>query len=259
MTTKQGKRRVGSRLIPAVDYLQSQRLRMMMMQELYEATKDVDAYIVASGPSRGAYRTPPKPGGMGGGGGGGGGGAGESMSASRRHSSMANLATYPAINLPNGFDSKGSPTNVTVFAQPYKEDIVLGAKKHNQHSAVVVRCWINHDCVSCHVMAFNSTVVLFLDLNHRWIDCCNNNRHRKDRSGRDGLSRDDPAQDGRRAVKQGGEGGAAGGGGGGGKAEGAEGEALMRSEDHDSRCSRGCCHCYCCPISNTSISRYRYR
>ena len=257
MTTKQGKRRVGSRLIPAVDYLQSQRLRMMMMQELYEATKDVDAYIVASGPSRGAYRTPPKPGGMGGGGGGGG-GAGESMSASRRHSSMANLATYPAINLPNGFDSKGSPTNVTVFAQPYKEDIVLGAKKHNQHSAVVVRCWINHDCVSCHVMAFNSTVA-FLDLIHRWIVCCCNNRHRKDRSGRDGLSRDDPAQDGRRAVKHGGEGGAAGGGGGGGKAEGAEGEALMRSEDHDSRCSRGCCHCYCCPISNTSISRYRYR
>ena len=47
----------------------------------------------------------------------------------RRHSSMANLATYPAVNLPNGFDSKGSPTNVTIFSQPYKEDIVLGVAK----------------------------------------------------------------------------------------------------------------------------------
>jgi hypothetical protein len=65
MTTKQGKRRVGSRLIPAVDYLQSQRLRTMMMADLYEATKGVDCYLVASGPSRGSYHTPPKPGGIG--------------------------------------------------------------------------------------------------------------------------------------------------------------------------------------------------
>ena len=42
---------------------------------------------------------------------------------------MANLATYPAINLPNGFDAKGSPTNITIFAQPYKEDVVLGVAK----------------------------------------------------------------------------------------------------------------------------------
>jgi Asp-tRNA(Asn)/Glu-tRNA(Gln) amidotransferase A subunit family amidase len=154
MTTKQGKRRVGSRLIPAVDYLQSQRLRMMMMQELYEATKDVDAYIVASGPSRGAYRTPPKPGGMGGGGG----GAGESMSASRRHSSMANLATYPAINLPNGFDSKGSPTNVTVFAQPYKEDIVLGAKKHNTAPSL---CVAGSIMIAFHVTSWHSIQRLY--------------------------------------------------------------------------------------------------
>ena len=29
---------------------------------------------------------------------------------------MANLACYPAINLPNGFSETGSPTNMTVFA-----------------------------------------------------------------------------------------------------------------------------------------------
>jgi hypothetical protein len=42
---------------------------------------------------------------------------------------MANLATYPAVNVPNGFDRKGSPTNFTIFAQPYREDIVLGVAK----------------------------------------------------------------------------------------------------------------------------------
>ena len=37
-----------ARLMPAVEYLQQQRLRMMMMMELAEATKDVDVYLVAS-------------------------------------------------------------------------------------------------------------------------------------------------------------------------------------------------------------------
>ncbi|HEX7779939.1 MAG TPA: amidase, partial [Vicinamibacterales bacterium] len=37
-----------ARLVPAVEYLQSQRLRMMMMTELAEATANVDVYIVAS-------------------------------------------------------------------------------------------------------------------------------------------------------------------------------------------------------------------
>ena len=34
--------------VPAVEYLQSQRVRMMMMTELAEATADVDVYLVAS-------------------------------------------------------------------------------------------------------------------------------------------------------------------------------------------------------------------
>ena len=34
---------------------------------------------------------------------------------------MANLACYPAINLPNGFAETGTPTNATIYAQPYRE------------------------------------------------------------------------------------------------------------------------------------------
>src|SRR5215467_4998177 len=37
-----------ARVIPAVEYLQSQRARMMMMQKLAEATAGVDVYLVAS-------------------------------------------------------------------------------------------------------------------------------------------------------------------------------------------------------------------
>ena len=36
------------RLVPAVDYLQAQRMRMMMMMELAKATSHVDVYIAAS-------------------------------------------------------------------------------------------------------------------------------------------------------------------------------------------------------------------
>src|SRR5262249_10629434 len=38
-----------ARLVPAVEYLQSQRARMMMMMKLAEATAGVDVYLVASG------------------------------------------------------------------------------------------------------------------------------------------------------------------------------------------------------------------
>src|SRR6185436_16528582 len=37
-----------NRLMPAVDYIQAQRVRMMMMQKLEEATRHVDVYLVAS-------------------------------------------------------------------------------------------------------------------------------------------------------------------------------------------------------------------
>jgi Asp-tRNA(Asn)/Glu-tRNA(Gln) amidotransferase A subunit family amidase len=38
---------------------------------------------------------------------------------------MANLACYPAINIPNGFAENGQPTNVTFFARPFGESEML--------------------------------------------------------------------------------------------------------------------------------------
>ncbi len=48
MKEARGGQQANGRLVSAPDYLQSQRVRMMMMQQLAEATAHVDVYIVAS-------------------------------------------------------------------------------------------------------------------------------------------------------------------------------------------------------------------
>ena len=45
---------------------------------------------------------------------------------------MANLACYPAVNLPNGFADTGTPTNATIYAQPYRELEVIAVAKAYQ-------------------------------------------------------------------------------------------------------------------------------
>jgi Asp-tRNA(Asn)/Glu-tRNA(Gln) amidotransferase A subunit family amidase len=48
---------------------------------------------------------------------------------------MANLACYPALNLPNGFASNGQPTNVTLFARPFGEEAIIALGKAYQDAA----------------------------------------------------------------------------------------------------------------------------
>jgi Asp-tRNA(Asn)/Glu-tRNA(Gln) amidotransferase A subunit family amidase len=140
MKEARGGGRPNGRLIPAVEYLRSQRVRMMMMMKLAEATANVDVYVVASnnagGGGRGEGRgrgdrtntadtaapstpaEPPRP-----------------QTPAQRHSNMANLACYPAINIPNGFAENGSPTNVTFFARPFGEMELLTLAKAYQDAA----------------------------------------------------------------------------------------------------------------------------
>jgi Asp-tRNA(Asn)/Glu-tRNA(Gln) amidotransferase A subunit family amidase len=121
-----------NRLLPAVDYIQAQRVRMMMMQKLEAATRHVDVYIVASN-SNGAG-APPRPAGA----------AADAprrqfnngpQSPTQRHSSIANLGGYPAMNVPNGFGETGSPTNFVVFAQPFREAEIIALVKAYQDAA----------------------------------------------------------------------------------------------------------------------------
>jgi Asp-tRNA(Asn)/Glu-tRNA(Gln) amidotransferase A subunit family amidase len=124
-----------ARLIPAVEYLQSQRARTMMMMKLAEATADVDVYLVPAN---------------GGGGGGRGRGAaidGEGRGRGRggdpnarrgvtqRHFAMANTACYPAINVVHGFTDAGTPGSFTFYARPFGEAELLAVAKAYQDAS----------------------------------------------------------------------------------------------------------------------------
>jgi Asp-tRNA(Asn)/Glu-tRNA(Gln) amidotransferase A subunit family amidase len=139
-------------LIPAVDYIQSQRARSIMMAKLAEATADVDVYIVpvqnfgggggrggrgAGAPATdGAAAPPVPPPSDGAGSGGGRGGRGNFMrSPVQRHFSMANAAGYPAVNLVNGFLDSGSPAAITFYARPFGEQELLALAKAYQDAA----------------------------------------------------------------------------------------------------------------------------
>ncbi len=160
MENARGGARNSSRLIPAVEYLQAQRMRMMMMTGLAKATEGIDVYVVASAGRRGGGRggrgarggrggAGAEAGGARGGagaeaggargaaarGGRGGRGGGAPQTPARRHSNMANLACYPAINVPNGFSETGTPTNVTFFARPFREFELLALAKAYQDAA----------------------------------------------------------------------------------------------------------------------------
>ena len=45
---------------------------------------------------------------------------------------MANLACYPAINVPNGFAEGGTPTSIVFFDPPYRELALLALAKAYQ-------------------------------------------------------------------------------------------------------------------------------
>jgi Asp-tRNA(Asn)/Glu-tRNA(Gln) amidotransferase A subunit family amidase len=122
-----------ARLVPAVEYLQSQRARMMMMMKLAEATVDLDVYLVASNGSNGGggrgvpptARTDARAGGA------------PPLPATpvARHSNFANLACYPAVNVVPGFTEAGTPLNMTFFARPFGERELLTVAKAYQDAS----------------------------------------------------------------------------------------------------------------------------
>ncbi len=121
-----------SRLVSAVDFLQAQRLRMMMMEALAKATAHVDLYIVASNSiGRGGPGGPPPGAGVPGAAR----GPRRPQGPTQRHFGMANLACYPAVNVPNGFAEGGTPTSIVFYAQPYRERELLALAKAYQDKA----------------------------------------------------------------------------------------------------------------------------
>lgn len=147
MKEARGGGRPNGRLVSAPDYLQAQRVRMMMMQKLFEATSHVDVYLVgsnntgmggapgAAGAAGAAGPTGPTGGGARGGPGAGGGQPNRPPTPTQRHFNMANIAGYPAINLPNGFADTGTPTNAVIYAQPLRELEIIALAKAYQDAA----------------------------------------------------------------------------------------------------------------------------
>lgn len=120
-SSSRGERFRAARMIPAVDYLQSQRLRSMMMQQLAACTADVDVYLAPS--TNGNPRTPE--------------GAPPPVTTppanfTQKHSQMANLACYPGLALPNGFASTGAPTSINFMGRPYGEGLLMALAKAYQ-------------------------------------------------------------------------------------------------------------------------------
>jgi Asp-tRNA(Asn)/Glu-tRNA(Gln) amidotransferase A subunit family amidase len=138
-----------ARLMNVVDFLQSQRIRMMMMTNLAKATAGVDVYFsAAQGGQRGggggrggaaaddaAGRGAPPAGGRSGGGAGGPGGGGPGNTGN------TNSAGYPGVNVVVSFNEPaenaplGSPQSIVLYGPPFKETEILFVAKSFQDVA----------------------------------------------------------------------------------------------------------------------------
>jgi Asp-tRNA(Asn)/Glu-tRNA(Gln) amidotransferase A subunit family amidase len=122
-----------SRMIPAVEYLQAQRLRAVMMQRLAETVAPFDVYVAPyqeivgrPEPAGGARETRPEPREP---------GPSRPQGPTSIHFRVANLAGYPAVSVPNGFNAKGTPTSMVFMGKPYAEAEVLALAKAYQEAS----------------------------------------------------------------------------------------------------------------------------
>ena len=89
-----------ARMIPAVEYIQANRARTMLMQKMEELMSKIDVYLV---PSYGGNNL-----------------------------LMTNLTGHPAVVLPNGFTEKSTPTSITFMGNLYGEAETLAVAKAYQ-------------------------------------------------------------------------------------------------------------------------------
>jgi Asp-tRNA(Asn)/Glu-tRNA(Gln) amidotransferase A subunit family amidase len=89
-----------SRFIPAVEYIQANRMRYKLVQEMQKLMDTIDVYV---SPSFGGPNL-----------------------------LLTNLTSHPCVVLPNGFTEKGSPTSITFIGGLYKEAEALVVAKAYQ-------------------------------------------------------------------------------------------------------------------------------
>ena len=88
-----------ARLIPAVDYIQANRIRTLVIQAMAERIKGIDVYIAPS---------------------------------FHKNLLLTNLTGHPAVVVPNGFDKEGNPTSITFTGNLNEESKTLRIAKAYQ-------------------------------------------------------------------------------------------------------------------------------
>ncbi|MDZ7266265.1 MAG: amidase [candidate division KSB1 bacterium] len=88
-----------ARFIPAVEYIQANRVRHLVIQAMAEMMKSIDVYVAPSFDG---------------------------------NLLLTNLTGHPSVTLPNGFNDKGSPTSITFMGNLYGEALTLAVAKAYQ-------------------------------------------------------------------------------------------------------------------------------
>ncbi|KAA9354907.1 amidase [Larkinella humicola] len=93
-----------ARFIPAVEYIQANRIRTKLINEMAQTMKGFDVYIT---PTYG-----------------------------NANLTLTNLTGHPCVALPNGFNAKGLPTSITFMGQLFDEGRLLAVAKMYQDATV---------------------------------------------------------------------------------------------------------------------------
>ena len=89
-----------SRFIPAVEYIQANRFRYLLIQQMNEIMKDFDVVVT---PSFGGNQL-----------------------------LITNLTGHPCVVIPNGFNKKGSPTSISFIGSLFDEATILAVAHEYQ-------------------------------------------------------------------------------------------------------------------------------
>ena len=89
-----------ARLIPAVEYIQANRVRLLVMQAMGRVMQQVDLYVAPSLASRSLWLT--------------------------------NLTGHPAVAVPNGLRTNGLPSTITFTGRLFDEQTLLAAAMRYQ-------------------------------------------------------------------------------------------------------------------------------
>jgi len=97
------------RLLPAMEYLNAQRIRTLLMQEMARVMENIDVYVVPF--DYGDYTPNP---------------------IATLNTGVTNLTGHPGVCVPHGFNEKGDPTSITFIGKLFGEAAMLALAKAYQ-------------------------------------------------------------------------------------------------------------------------------